>query len=75
VPMMRDILLTNRQQTLEAVQQAMGWLRTFSERLSSQDVTWIESELEAQSQLRRSLTSLQAGPVAADESHDLWPGA
>lgn len=75
VPMMRDILLTNREQVLEAVRDAKDWLGDFADRLANQDVVWIETQLSEQRNLRRSLVAPPATIERAHENHDLWPGA
>ncbi len=75
VPMMRDILLTNREQVLEAVSDVIDWLGDFSDRLANEDMAWIETQLSEQRDLRRSILAPTTIAESAHENHNLWPGA
>ena len=72
--MLRDTLLSNRTQVLEAVEEAVHWLQAFSDRLTKEDVSWIDNQLSEMRRVRQSLAAPAAHISAPDESHNLWPG-
>lgn len=75
IPMMRDILHTNRFEVTLALDETVGWLQQFSERLASEDMKWIETQHTHLRQLRQTLAPANPEAGAIHENNDLWPGA